>query len=61
MEVTIPSPPWPLLQVLCGDRGNLELDYGVLVGGTSVSLPLKLANHGSIELPLRLNIAAVSR
>ena len=54
------SPPWRLLQVVCGDRESPELDYGVLVGGTSVSLPLHLANHGLAELPLRLNIAAVS-
>ena len=34
------------------------LDYGVLVSGSALSLPLHLANHGTSELPLRLAISA---
>ena len=34
------------------------LDYGLLVAGTPVSLPLSLTNRGSSELPLRLTISA---
>ena len=32
----------------------------MLVGGTSTSLPLRLTNHGSAELPLKLSVSAVS-
>ena len=34
------------------------LDYGVLVGGTSVSLPLLLTNRGAAAIPLRLSITS---
>ena len=47
-------------QVSAGSRGSPVLDYGVLVGGTSTSLPLRLTNHGSAELPLKLSVSAVS-
>ena len=48
------------LQVSAGSHGSPVLDYGVLVGGTSTSLPLRLTNHGSAELPLKLSVSAVS-
>ena len=38
--------------------GGTLLDYGVLVSGSSLSLPLHLTNHGTSELPLRLAISA---
>lgn len=42
------------------DRGvsSPSLDYGVLVGGNSASLQLKVANRGSFCLPLCLSITA---
>lgn len=40
---------------------TLMLDYGVLVGGSSASLQLKLANRGAAYLPLCLSIAAKVR
>ena len=42
------------------DRGvsSPSLDYGVLVGGSSASLQLKLANRGLACLPLCLSITA---
>ena len=50
LEVTSPTPSLV--------SGSAALDYGVLVSGSSLSLPLQLANHGSCELPLRLAISA---
>ena len=50
----------PIPQVSTGGHGPPGLDFGVLVGGSSVSLPLQLTNHGLAELPLRLSISAVS-
>lgn len=50
----------PIPQVVTGGHGPPGLDYGVLVGGSSVSLPLQLTNHGLAELPLQLSISAVS-
>ena len=53
VSVTVP-------QVSAGSSGSPVLDYGVLVGGTSTSLPLRLTNHGLAELPLKLSVSAVS-
>ena len=39
---------------------GVVLDYGVLVGGCSVSLPLCLANHGLSRVPLQLTVRTVS-
>ena len=44
-----------------GDLSLPLLDYGVLVGGSSSSLQLKLANQGSCSLPLCLSITAKVR
>ena len=50
----------PRLEVATPPRtsGAALLDYGVLVSGSALSLPLHLANHGTSELPLRLAISA---
>ena len=49
----------PALKVATSTTGDdVCLDYGVLVSGSSLSLPLHLSNHGTSELPLRLAIAA---
>ena len=43
---------------LDGGVSSPSLDYGVLVGGSSASLQLKVANRGSVRLPLCLSITA---
>ena len=41
-----------------GGVSSPSLDYGMLVGGSSASLQLKMANRGSVCLPLCLSINA---
>ena len=52
----------PILDVstssLSPSSGEPCLDYGLMVAGTAISLPLCLTNRGSSELPLRLAISA---
>ena len=52
----------PILDVstssLSVSSGEPCLDYGLMVAGTAISLPLCLMNRGSSELPLRLAISA---
>ena len=49
----------PKLEVsTSSESGETLLDYGILVSGSSLSLPLHLANHGTSNLPLRLAISA---
>ena len=50
----------PQLKVISSQDSRPLLDYGVLMGGASLSLPLQLANLGCSDLPLRLTVAAVS-
>ena len=39
-----------------GDPG--ALDFGVLVGGSSIGMPLVLINKGRSKIPLKLSISA---
>jgi len=34
------------------------LDYGLLVGGSTVKSPLELINRGNVELPLEMTIVS---
>ena len=49
----------PKLEVAISPTASeMCLDYGILVSGSSMSLPLLLTNHSPCELPLRLAISA---
>ena len=49
-----------LLQVLTGFEGGNILNYGTVLAGKAVLLPLYLVNHSAAAVPIRLSLATVS-